>query len=489
MKAVEHPLPVRQIARKYRSLIIIVILGILGGLLVGILPLEATLLLAVVLLGLLLAFFSVVSRRTRNIAVVLMLVILPLTGILKAITGSRFAPLVFDLGLLMACGLHLLDGLVKGKLRLGKLDILLLALWGLALVQIFNPNVPSMQAGIEGFRKFIFMSVAFYISRHILQLRDFRLFTKGMIIVAIPVTLYGIKQFFIMWPIDYRMITLSTSSSTTYLMGGWIRPFSTMPGPFHLGSYLMILLLLILALLRGKKLQPYLRPLLIVLFMLQIALLLMTRTKGNWIGFIAGVTVLFVLQSRNPARAFVRLGGFALVGGAMIFMIFSLTSGASLIVLDDAFSAITNPLQAPTFVYRMELWQETMIPAFQEQPFWGYGTSSAGEGLANLYIGTGSRYFNSHNLYIKILLEMGVVGLFLFLWIVGESLWTGLRQLRGPNNSSPDATVLLQWGVAGVTAFLVSGLVIPNLDAYPVNYYFWLLLGLLSSAKTLAVQS
>ena len=173
----------------------------------------------------------------------------------------------------------------------------------------------------------------------------------------------------------------------------------------------------------------------------------------------------------------------------MIFLVFSLTSGAILIVLDDAFSAITNPLQAPTFVYRMELWQETMIPAFQEQPFLGYGTSSAGEGLANLYIGTGSRYFNSHNLYIKILLEMGVVGLFLFLWIVGESLWTGLRQLRGPNNSSPDTTVLLQWGVAGVTAILVSGLVIPNLDAYPVNYYFWLLLGLLSSAKTLAVQS
>jgi hypothetical protein len=489
VEAVEHRLALRQWLKKNRFLIVAATLVALGGFLVGILPLQTTLLLAVFLIGLLLAAMAMISRRTRSTAVVLMLVVLPLTSILKAVTGSRFAPLAFDLGLLLACGLHLLDGLVQGKLRFGKLDMLLLVLWGLAFVQLFNPNVPSMQAGIEGFRKFIFMSIAFYMSRHLLQIRDFRLLVKGMILFAIPVTLYGIKQFFVMWPIDYRMIALSTSSSITFLMGGWIRPFSTMSGPFQLGSYLMILLLLILALLKGKIRHPTLRLLLIGLFMLQIILLLMTRTKGNWGGFIVGVIVLFVLQSHNPVRALVRLGGFALIGGAIIFLVFSLTSGSTFTVLDDAFFAITHPLQAPTFIFRMDLWQETIIPAIQRQLFWGYGTSSAGEGLSNLYEGTRSRYFFSHNLYFKILLEMGILGLAMFLWIVGESLWKGLRQLYKPTNINPDATILLQWSVACVVAFLVSGFVIPNLDAYPPNYYFWLLLGLLSNAATLRTQS
>jgi O-antigen ligase len=228
---------------------------------------------------------------------------------------------------------------------------------------------------------------------------------------------------------------------------------------------------------------------LIGLFVLQLALLLMTRTKGNWGGFLVGAMTLIVLQSKNPLRAIVRLGGFALIGGAVIFLLLTFTSGNTLTVLNDAIFAITHPLEAPTFIYRMGLWQDHMIPALLKQPFIGYGTSSAGEGLLNLYEGTGSLYFNSHNLYLKVLLELGLFGLILFLWIIGESLWKGLRQLRGPANKNLDSSLLLQWSIACVIAFLVSGIVIPTLDAYPVNYYFWLLLGLLSIADTLSVQT
>lgn len=457
---------------------------VLGTILISILPEQVILLVGVLLIGLPLAAL-VISRRTRNTAVVLMLVLLPLTSILKAATGSRFAPLTFDLGLLLACVLHLGEGLLRGKLRLGKLDVLLLFLWGVAFLEIFNPNVPSLQAGIEGFRKFIFMSLAFYLSRHLLQLRDFHLFVKGMVLFSVPVTIYGIKQFFVMWPIDYRMIELATSSSVTFLMGGWIRPFSTMSGPFQLGLYLVILLLLLLALLKGKITRPYLRLLLIGLFILQMALLLMTRTKGNWAGFMVGIFVLFVLQSRNPLRAVFRLSAFALLSGVIIFLAFSLTSGVVFTVLYDAFFAITHPLQAPTFIFRMGIWQKTIIPALQQQPFLGYGTGSAGEGLRNLYEGTDSFYFFSHNLYIKIWLEMGFAGLVVFLWIVAESLWKGLRQLYRPIFPNPEVIILLQWSIAVVVAFLIGGLVIATLDAYPPNYYFWLLLGLLSRAKTL----
>lgn len=459
------------------------------GVFISLLSEQTLLLVGVLLIGL--PFVAlVISKRTRNKTVVFMLVLLPLISILKAVTGTRFAPLTFDLGLFFACVLYLGEGLLwHRKIRLGNLDILLLFLWGLAFLQIFNPNVPNLQSGIEGFRKFIFMSITFYLGRHLLRLRDFRLFGKGMMLFSIPVVIYGIKQFFVMWPIDYRLIELSTSSSTTFLMGGWIRPFSTMSGPFQLGLYLMVLLLLTLSILKTKVNHPYLRSLVIGFLILEIILLLMTRTKGNWIGLLVGISILFILQSRrNPVRVILKLSGFSLFSGIIIIFMLSQVSGNTLTVLNDALFAITHPLQAPTFIYRLDLWQNTIIPAIQKQPFLGYGTGSAGEGLQNLYEGTQSLFFFSHNLYIKVWLEMGLVGLIVFLWIVSESLWRGLRQLRRPVTINSETGLLLRWSFAVVVAFLVGGVVIPTLDAYPINYYFWLLLGLLSRPKILEIS-
>ncbi len=456
--------------------------------LLAFLPEELVLFFGMLLVGLPMAAL-VVSKRTRNTAVVAMLVLLPLTAILKAFTGIRFAPLIFDLGLLLACLLHIGEGLLRGRLRVGALDMLLLFLWVFALLQMFNPNVPSLQAGVEGFRKFIFMSIAFYISRHLLRLPDIRRFSKGLLLVSIPVTLYGIKQFLVMWPIDYRMIDLSTSSSITFMMGGWIRPFSTMSGPFQLGLYLMVVLLLLVVLITKGKPNPWVRITLIVLLCLQVALLVMTRTKGNWGGFLVGAVVLVLLQSRNPIRAAVRLTGLALVGGLVLGLVLTFTSGEPSTVLNDAITAITNPLEAPTFVFRMQLWEEEIIPALREQWLLGYGTSSAGEGLQNLYEDTNSKFFYSHNLYIKVLMELGLIGLLAFLLLVGASILAGLRFLYRANNIQPQIVLLLHWSVAVTIAFLVGGIVIPTLDAYPANYYFWLLLGTLSQPKALGFRS
>ena len=466
------------------TIAIVLILVAISALL-AVLPEQLVLFFGVLLVGLPLAAL-VISKRTRNTAVVAMLVLLPLTAILKAITGIRFAPLVFDLGLLLACLLHLGEGLLRGKLRVGAADLLLLFLWVMALLQMFNPNVPDLQAGIEGFRKFIFMSIAFYISRHLFRMRDFRLFSKGMILFSIPVTLYGIKQFLVMWPIDYRMIELSTASPVTFLMGGWIRPFSTMSGPFQLGLYLVVVMLLLLVLLTKAKPKAWLRLSFLVLLGLQLALLLMTRTKGNWGGFLVGAIVLILLQSRNPIRAAFRLAGLAAVGGLIVGLVFYVASGDTRAVLDDAIFAITNPLEAPTFVFRMQLWTEEIIPALREQWLLGYGTSSAGEGLQNLYEGTTSQFFYSHNLYIKVLLEMGLIGFVVFLALVGTSMLGGFRYLYRVKRVQPQAVMFLQWSLAVTVSFLIGGIVIATLDAYPANYYFWLLLGVLSRAKTLS---
>ncbi len=459
-----------------------ILLWLLLSFSISLLPGRTIILLGVLLIGLPLTAL-VVSNRTRNIAVVLMLAFLPLTGILKAATGSRFAPFTFDIGLFLACVIHFFASASRDKLRLGTRDVLLFFLWVLAFFEIFNSNVPNLQAGIEGFHKFIYISIAFYIGRHMFRLKDFRLLGKGLLLVSTAVTLYGIKQFFIMWPIDYRMIELAQSSSITFLMGGWIRPFATMSGPFHLGLFLTVTSLLFLSSLDRQNTRLSHRPLLVALLVLQILLLLMTRTKGNWAGFIIGVVTLLFLQSRNPFRVIVKVSGFTFLVIAVVLLATQIAPKGALAILDDAIFAGMHPLQAPTLLYRLELWNETIIPAIQTRPLFGYGTSSAGEGLQALYANARSLHFISHNLYIKIWLEMGFVGLIIFLLLVGSSLRNGTHQLF--KSTTGETRLFLQWSIAVVIAFLMSGLVIPTLDAYPVNYYFWLLLGLLSRTATL----
>jgi O-antigen ligase len=200
---------------------------------------------------------------------------------------------------------------------------------------------------------------------------------------------------------------------------------------------------------------------------------------------VAGVVVLLLLQTKRPFALFKRLIGLSLASVLIFALLTAIVPPNTISALDDAIFAITNPLEAPTFLYRVQLWEEIMIPALQENPLWGYGTSSAGEGLGSLYAKTNSQHFASHNLYLKIFLELGIIGLFLFFVLVIGSLSRAFTSWRLARKYTIDPTIQITqfWGIATVIAFLVAGLAIPTLDAQPVSYYFWLLLGLISSRE------
>jgi O-antigen ligase len=424
---------------------------------------------------LLLAPFS----ATRRIALILLIVLVPLTGIFKPLTGIRYAPITFDIGILLACVFDLIDRILQRNLRFDILDYLMGAFFVLALLQMFNPNVPGLRAGIEGFRKFAFMSVAFYAGRHILKFDDLKRFQKLILPISSLIALYGLKQFFYMSEFDYKVLELSTGSLTTYLLGGWIRPFSILPGPFHLGLYLLITILFIIGyLLHGKRQLPIWILMLLVLS-IQSASLFVTRTKGNWIALLIGITVLILLQQRG-SRIWQILSIATFIGIIIAGLQWVMPSITVSEIFFKSVSDAANLIQAPTLQFRLALWKYSIFPALKLHPLLGYGTSSAGEGLAHLYRGLSASYFYSHNLYFKVSLELGIIGFFLFITIIGMSVYKGgvrVIQARDLPEERSDFGIIC---IAVIGAFLSAGLVAPVLDAAPINYYFWLLLGFLS---------
>ncbi len=416
---------------------------------------------------------------TRRIALILLITLVPLTGILKPLTGIRYAPITFDIGILIACVFDLIDRILQRNLRFDILDYLMGAFFVLALLQIFNPNVPGLRAGIEGFRKFAFMSVAFYAGRHILSFHDLKLFQKLILPISSCIAFYGLKQFFYMSEFDYKVLELSTGSPTTYLLGGWIRPFSILPGPFHLGLYLLITIIFIIGyLLNGKKQLPVWVLMLLVLS-IQLASLFVTRTKGNWVALLIGLTVLIVFQQRG-SRVWQILSIVTFIGIIISGLHWVMPSITVSEIFFKSVSAVANPIEAPTLQLRLDLWKYSIFPALKLHPLLGYGTSSAGEGLAHLYRGLSSSYFYSHNLYFKVCLELGLIGFFLFLTVIGMSIYKGSGEVIQANDLSEEYSGFGIISIAVIWAFLTAGLVSPVLDAAPINYYFWLLLGFLS---------
>ncbi len=413
-------------------------------------------------------------RDPQAWALPILITLASLNGLIKALTGVRYAPLLIDAALVGLLLSIFATHLFRNRLKMGGLDILAGVFILTAFLEMFHPNIPSFQAGLEGFRKFAFMIVGFFIGRYIINVTAVKHLIGVLLAGSFFISLYGVKQYILPTALDYRLIELSTASPITYMMGGHIRAFSTLAGPFHLGIYLVCTLLLLSA---SWFHYPNRRLAAILLGTPMLAALVMTVTKSNWAGLLAGILILVLLNSKRPLRLIWTLFVIGSVTGLILYLLLwvsSVTPGLETVYA--GLQALINPLEAPTFKFRLDLWNETVIPLMTRSPWLGYGTGSAGEGLGNLFETTSSIYVVAHNLYFKIQIELGLIGVILFFTFLLNTLfyvWRAGRQLQDPLLKMTN-----HWMLAFAVAVAVAGLTGAILDAYPVNLIFWLLLGI-----------
>jgi O-antigen ligase len=120
---------------------------------------------------------------------------------------------------------------------------------------------------------------------------------------------------------------------------------------------------------------------------------------------------------------------------------------------------------------RIGLWQDAM-QVFQSNPLFGTGMNTYE------YMGRVGRYKDTHNYFVKVLVETGIIGLLFFLFLIGGFFWTGL---------------VMHWRAAdplfkglglGLAGWMVSA-VVANLfgDRWTflqVNGYMWVIAGLVA---------
>ncbi len=127
--------------------------------------------------------------------------------------------------------------------------------------------------------------------------------------------------------------------------------------------------------------------------------------------------------------------------------------GSYLLGFGHTGSVIDRTLSAPSLdsasSSRLELWSAMLREWWSRSPWIGTGPQSL---LA--YPGMGSGIIHPHNFLLQFLIEWGVVGTVLFLWLLGSLLYRGWRSFRRGGESRP---ARLTAGLA-IVALSVTGL-------------------------------
>ena len=338
----------------------------------------------------------------------------------------------------------------------------------IAILQIFNPNVPSLTAGLEGFRKTAWTSVAFFLAVMSMRTRgDVDRILRWVIFAGCLVALYGLKQAIWWSPFDDRIVESQSAGYWTAMgWGGRYRAVGTLSGPFHLGILGGQLFGL------GRMLQVRESSLVLerrlawLVMGLGVAAVVASQTRTNLVALVVLGGSLLLLTQRSATRLLLLQAGMILLALAFV----TISAGRGLGPYGELLETLRDPLSDYRFQQRFESWAEA-LRSIEVHPFYAYGMGAGGDALGHLF-GPARVHHHTHNLALKLMIEMGMLGFLAFAALM--FVWFG-RVLWGFSNRH---TLAADWHFQLAAASLVlpvlfNGLTGSGIEAYPTNHLMW----------------
>ena len=287
------------------------------------------------------------------------------------------------------------------------------------------------------------------------------LFTLAGVLIA---SLYAFIQRASGLEVDELLVDITVSADTP------ARVFSFFENPNSFATVLVLLLPTALAMI--FICNGWLRVFSLITFAAGTASLLMTYSRGAWLGFFISVFVIILILKPKLIPLFIIL---------CILCIPLLPDSIYNRILSSFNSSDTS------ISSRMEIYDATWA-MIKRHPIRGVGLGSdvVRDSLmvTNLYKSL-NIYIHAHNLYLQIMAEMGLFGLLAFLASMFSGFKSGLHVITG-KKGEPGLRALIAAFISGFIGVLVYGIV-----DYPWSYprvmlIFWLLFGIMLSCIKLA---
>jgi O-antigen ligase len=335
----------------------------------------------------------------------------------------------------------------------------------ISVLQIINPNIPSLSIGLEGFRKTSFYLIALLIGTYLKwDGKKIKSLLKFILVVGVPICLYAFKQYYYPSVFDYKIIEMNAASIFSHSIFGNIRATSIFASPFTLGIFANVLLAIALYLFYIEKKIAYLLSAVVVA---GAAILSITR-----VNFVALLFVLFLAS------------GFYFQKGKKLMLFI----GVPLLLLSLAIIFFNNPIINPLLqslsvdrifedhrlVSRFSGYEYALFH-IKNNIFLGYGMGSAGDTLSQ-YFQSYRIFVTPHNMFLKVLFETGLIGFIIFVAIT--MMWLFDNRISAYKAKDQEVKDFNHFGIIIASTLFINGLALGILDAFPANAIIFLLLGL-----------
>ncbi|MGM0378130.1 MAG: O-antigen ligase family protein [Bacillota bacterium] len=325
---------------------------------------------------------------------------------------------------------------------------ILLGIFVVSTIFSINPSGSIRDLLLNG----LSILLIFFISQRNYEYKEYENILKIVIFIAFFTGVYALYQYFIGVPMKSGWVDPSSGID--------IRVFSTFENPNLFAEYLIMILPIIYSLFFIVKSNFEKIILLTITFVLFISLIF-TYSRGGWIGCIIGIIVFIFLYKPHYiiGMIFLAIGSLNFLPQRFLKRILSIGS------LKDASN-----------YYRMQIWEKS-LEIIKDFPLTGVGLGYKSFREISLKYIYEYDPFHAHNTYIELAIEIGLIGLALFI-LLGLGLFKlTLRSLDMDNKKG-----LLVLGLfSGLISLMAHGAAEHVLYNPKIILIFWLNIGFINS--------
>lgn len=271
---------------------------------------------------------------------------------------------------------------------------------------------------------------------------------------------------FLVSMVGFAQVILGVTSTTTWLddsfveSGMSLRVYATLDNPNVLSEYLLLIIPLAVVMACTAETRQK-RAAAGVATAAMLACMVLTYSRAGWLALLVSAALFLVLLDRR----FIVLGLAGLVCLLILMPDTILTRFASILNFADTSSS-----------YRISIWMGT-ISMLRDYWFCGIGPGTeAFNTIYPLYSYNAANAQHSHNLYLQLMVECGVLGLVTFL----GGMLSFIRTVGGKLKRTGDKKTRLQCIalICGVVGFLIQSMGEHSFYNYRVELVFWTVIAL-----------
>lgn len=381
----------------------------------------------------------------------------PSAGVIVLLFAAPILPTMMDVALALLCLASLfVNGILEEnfKFKFDGLGFFIIVFIAVYLVAGFTSFVPAKSLSIWMIY-FVFTAMYFVIINTANTEKLLNNMLTVFVISGFLVCLYGLAQYVFGW--DTNQAWMDEEMFTDIKM----RIYSTLGNPNVFGEYILLVLPVSVGLMWTRK-NAAAKITYAGISVVMFAALILTFSRGCWLGLLFAAAIFITFAAG-------KLWGLGLIALPVLPM-----------VLPDSiinrFTSIGNMEDSSTS-YRVYIWMGTLAMI---KDFWLSGIGMGQEAFTQVYpfySYNGIVAPHSHNLFLQILVESGVVGIAVFLIIVALFLRRIMTGYQFGGKGDGLSTVMTAVA-AGVCGFLLQGMFDNCFYNYRVMLVFWCVIAL-----------